>query len=166
MKASALLIACLVALGVAAPAQATSTASVRGEGSGLFPAAFGTIAGDRLHIEVSARTLANGTTTGTVRVVHHHVGGPLVARLHGTVTCMQVDDATAWVSGTITGGKILESPGFDPTGQTFAITIQDHGSSDAAGLDLSFFGGPHTVPDCEHVPAYLQIDRGAFDVRS
>ena len=166
MKASALLIACLAALVVAAPAQATTGVSVRGGGSGTFPAGFGAITGDRLHIEVSARTLASGTAIGTVQVVHQHDAGALVAQLHGTVTCLQVSGTTAWVSGTVTGGKIAEAPGFDPTGQTFAITIQDQGSSDAAGLDLSFFGGPHAVPACEHVPAYLSIDEGSYAVGS
>jgi hypothetical protein len=68
------------------------------------------------------------------------------------------------VSGTITGGEVTEAPGFDPAGQTFAATILDGATGDAAGLDLSFFGGAHTIPACEQVPAYLTIDEGAFSV--
>ena len=64
------------------------------------------------------------------------------------------------------GRQDLGGPDFDPAGQTFAITIQDQGASDAAGLDLSFFGGPHAVPACEHVPAYLPIDEGSYAVGS
>jgi hypothetical protein len=61
-----------------------------------------------------------------------------------------------------TAGRIGSA--VDPSGQTFAVSIVDGGSADAAGLDLSFFGGPHAVAPCERVPPYLAIDRGNYAV--
>jgi len=164
MNRAMLLATCVAVLAIASPAQATTGGSVRGGGSGTFPATFGPIAGDRLHIEITATTLPNGTVHGAFQMLHRHLDGSTAAEMHGVVTCLRVTGTQASVSGTITGGKVTEAPGFDPAGQTFAVTIVDGATGDAAGLDLSFFGGPHTVPACEQVPTYLAIDEGAFSV--
>jgi hypothetical protein len=168
MKRALLVVASVAIFAMAAvPAQAAGGgAAVTGGGSGLFPAAFGSLAGDRLHIEVSAETMPGGSVAGVVHILHQHAGGGLFAELTGTVQCMRVEGSHAWVSGTLTAGRLAEAPRFDPTGQTFAVAVVDGGTGDAAGLDLSFFGGPHTVPNCEQVPTYLSIDRGNFSVSS
>ena len=166
MKRAMLLATCVAVLAITAPAQATTGASVRGGGSGTFPGAFGPIAGDRLHVEITATRLPNGAVLGAFQMLHRHVDGSVAAEMHGVVTCLSVSGAQASVSGTITGGKVTEAPGFDPAGQTFAVTVLDGATRDTAGLDLSFFGGAHTIPACEQVPTYLTIDEGAFSVRS
>ena len=160
MKRAMLLATCVAVLAVTAPAHATTGASVRGGGSGTFPATFGSIAGDRLHLEISATTLPDGTVHGAFQLLHRHVDGSTAAELHGVVSCLSVSGTQASASGTITGGKVNAALGFDPAGQTFAVTIVDG----AAGLDLSFFGGPHTIPPCEQVPTYLAIDEGGFSI--
>ena len=164
MKRAMLLATCVAVLAVTAPAHATTGASVRGGGSGTFPATFGSIAGDRLHLEISATTLPDGTVHGTFQLLHRHVDGSTAAELHGVVSCLSVSGTQASASGTITGGKVNAALGFDPAGQTFAVTIVDGAAGDTAGLDLSFFGGAHTIPACEQVPTYLAIDEGAFSI--
>jgi hypothetical protein len=154
-----------IALLTAVPAHASSAqASVTGGGSGLLPALFGPLAGDRMHIELSARTLPTGATAGRFHLVHQRRDGGIAADLAGTVTCLVAAGGQVSVTGTITSGRVTEARGFDPTGQTVAITVVDGGQHDAAGLDLSFFGGPHEIAPCQAVSPYMSIDEGNFTV--
>lgn len=166
MKRAMLLATCVAVLAVTAPAHATTGGSVRGGGSGTFPATFGSIEGDQLHLEISATTLPDGTVHGTFQMLHRHVDGSMAAEMHGVVSCLSVNATQVSASGRITGGRVTEAPGFDPAGQTFAVTIVHDAAGDAAGLDLSFFGGAHTIPACEQVPTYLAIDEGAFSIEA
>jgi hypothetical protein len=150
-----------------APAGATgTTGSVTGGGSGTFPDGFGTITGDRLSIELTARVLPSGTTLGRFHMMHMSKEGVVMADLSGTLDCVVVSNGQASASGTIASGFVADPPGFDPAGQTAAFTIVDQGSSDLAGVDLSFFGSPHAIPPCENVTPYLVIDEGGFTVSS
>lgn len=154
-------IATIVMVTMMAPAGATgTTGSVTGGGSGTFPDGFGTITGDRLSIELTARVLPNGGTTGRFHMLHRSKDGVVMADLSGTLDRVEVSNGQASVSGAITAGFVADPAGFNPAGQTAAFTIVDQGSSDMAGVDLSFFGGPHAIPPCESVAPYLVIDRG------
>jgi hypothetical protein len=159
--------AAMIVMAMMVPAGATgTTGSVTGGGSGTFPDGFGTITGDRLSIELTAQVLPSGATLGRFHMMHVSKDGVVMADLSGTLDCMVVSNGSASASGTITTGFVADPPGFNPAGQTAAFTIVDQGSSDLAGVDLSFFGGPHAVPPCENVAPYLVIDRGGFTVPS
>jgi hypothetical protein len=148
-------------LGVNAPlALAAGQSSVVGAGSGVLPAGFGPFAGDRLHVALSA----GGSTPDHFQILHENKDGGIRAELTGTVDCISVSGTTAYVTGTITQGRVTEAPGFDPAGQTAAITVVDAGTSDQAGVDLSFFGSPHAIAPCQAVYPYMSIDRGNFNI--
>jgi hypothetical protein len=134
--------------------------SVVGAGSGVLPAAFGPLAGDRLHVSLTVQ----GSSPGRFQILHEGKDGGVKAKLTGTIDCVTVSGTTAYVSGTITQGRVTEAPGFDPAGQTAAITVADNGTADQAGVDLSFFGSPHSIAPCEAVYPYMAIDRGNFTV--
>ena len=151
----------LTAVLVSAPqALAAAPSSVVGAGSGVLPAAFGPLAGDRLHVALSA----GDSKPSHFQILHENKDGGIRAELTGTVDCVNVSGTTAYVTGTITQGRVTEAPGFDPAGQTAAITVVDSGSSDQAGVDLSFFGTPHAIEPCQAVYPYMPIDRGNFNV--
>lgn len=148
-----------------APAGASGVArSVAGGGSGTLPSFFGPIAGDTLHVELTARVLPDGRTQGRFHLSHVSKDGGLVADFSGTVSCLVVSGAQASATGTIDNGREADASGFDPSGQTVAITIVDVGTSDRAGVDLSFFGAPHEIGPCAAVPPYLEIDEGNYAV--
>jgi hypothetical protein len=138
---------------------ATGSGSVVGAGSGELPASFGSLAGDRLHVALSGRG-----STGRFQIVHEGKDGGVKADLSGTIDCISVSGTTAYVTGTITEGRVADAPGFDPAGQIAAITVVDQAATDQAGVDLSFFGGPHSIAPCQAVYPYMSIDRGNFSV--
>jgi hypothetical protein len=154
-----------IALLTAVPAFASSAGvSMTGGGSGILPDFFGPIAGDRLHVEFTARSLPDGTAVGRFHLVHQRRDGGIAADLAGTLDCLVSSNGQVSVTGSITSGHLPEQPGFDPVGQTVAITVVDQGLSDAVGVDLSFFGSPHTIAPCQAVYPYLSIDEGNFTV--
>jgi hypothetical protein len=148
----------------AAQAQAQAAgpaASVVGAGSGLLPAAFGPLAGDRIHVSLAR---SSGSAHGRFHILHVGKDGGVKAELSGVVDCVSISGATAYVTGTITHGRVTEAPEFDPAGQTAALTVVDDGTSDRAGMDLSFFGTPHSIAPCQSVYPYMAIDEGNFIV--
>jgi hypothetical protein len=148
-------------LGANAPqAFAGASDAVVGAGSGALPAAFGPLTGDRIHVSLTVQ----GSNQGRFQILHEGKDGGVKAELTGTIDCVTVSGTTANVTGTITQGRVTEAPGFDPAGQTAAITVVDNGTADQAGVDLSFFGSPHSIAPCEAVYPYMAIDRGNFSV--
>lgn len=145
----------------ALPASADVGGSVRGGGAGTL--AGGPFAGDRVQIEITARHGTDGDVTGRFHFAHHRASGELAAELSGVVTCLAVGDGAAHATGIVTDGQVREAPGFNPGGQTVAISILE-GTPDQAGFDLSFFPGPHTIPTCETVTPFVSIDSGNFTV--
>jgi hypothetical protein len=161
MKKVVMAVILTAVLGVNAPqALAAAPSSVVGAGSGVLPAGFGPFAGDRLHVALSTR----GSAPAHFQILHENKDGSIRAELTGTVDCISVSGTTACVTGTITQGRVTEAPGFDPAGQTAAITVVDAGTSDQAGVDLSFFGTPHAIAPCQAVYPYMSIDRGNLSV--
>jgi hypothetical protein len=164
MKKIFIAVTMAVLMGASAPqALAGTTGPVEGAGSGALPASFGPLAGDRIHVVLSARG-SEGPSQGHFQIVHEGKGGGVKADVTGTIDCVSLSGTTAYVTGTITEGRVTEAPGFDPAGQTAAITVVDDGTSDQAGVDLSFFGTPHAIAPCQAVSPYMSIDRGNFNV--
>lgn len=110
------LIVAIVAVSVLAVTIATAgavatTGSVTGGGSGAFPAPFGPLAGDRLSVVLTARTLPTGTISGRFQLVHRGKDGGLMAELSGRVDCLVISSGQVSATGTITAGIVPEAPG-------------------------------------------------------
>lgn len=128
------------------PAGAAS-GGVTGEGSGIFvPPPF---TGDRVAIVLQA--------PGRFDVTHYDRAGEEILHVKGKVTCHDVRGSTAFVTGEIESGF---TPFGDPKGQTFAITIQDQGSTDLVGLAPP----SRLMPPCAPIPPNTVIDEGDFRV--
>lgn len=163
------LIVAIVAVSVLAVTIATAgavatTGSVTGGGSGAFPAPFGPLAGDRLSVVLTARTLPTGTISGRFQLVHRGKDGGLWPSSRAGSIASSSRAGRFRRPAPSPRASCPRPQGFDPTGQTAAITIVDQGNSDVAGVDLSFFGTPHAIAPCQNVPLYLAIDQGDFTV--
>jgi hypothetical protein len=123
---------------------------VSGTGSGvlLLPP----FSGDRVTIVIEP--------SGRFDVTHVDKLGREFDRLAGMITCVEVRDTTAFMTGTIDRGRGPELAG-DLRGKILPITIADHGSSDLAGLAPP----SEMTPPCAPVPMSMVIDDGNFTVR-
>ena len=112
MKKAVMAVILTAVLGINVPqALAAPPSSVVGAGSGVLPAGFGPLAGDRLHVSLSA----GASTPAHFHILHEGKDGGIKAELTGTIDCMTVSGATAYVTGTITQGRETEAPGREAT---------------------------------------------------
>src|SRR5947209_11318703 len=133
---------CALALLLVAPGASVALAgtgpSVMGGGAGFFPATSPAFPGDRIQVELTARSLPGGTFQGEFNIVHHRASGGLFAYLNGVVDCLTVAGNTAVVTGTITQG--FTALGIPPAGQRVSMTIVD-GGVDTFGIEVSLISG-------------------------
>ncbi len=141
---------------------------VGGAASGHLPKSAGPATGDFLHLSIDAGIDPRFGPTGRFDINHlNATTGQVVTKLHGVVKCLKVQGKTAMASAVITKGSVPALPGYDPAGETMAVTIKDLGRGKYTfAIDLSFLPPRHQIRPCQPVTTdIVKVERGFFVIR-
>lgn len=133
----------------------TAETAIRGSGISELPS-------DLRVLTVDARSEEPGTAEGRVNFRHLNRLGHTLARFHGSVTCLSIQqDGTVRASGSILDGRTGD--GTDLAGRDFAFTIET--SVEPQRFSLPRLGPPGALEPCgEGRPDQVPVTHGGFRV--
>ncbi len=100
-------------------ALATTTVAAAADGQRLFGTGISREPNDTRRLTIKAEPTDGGAADGRVTFQHDSPNG--VSRFKGTVTCLQITDGVAKITGTVTRGET--ATGTVLTGMPYAFTI-------------------------------------------
>ena len=128
-------------------------------GSGRAPSPVPIEVGRTVELELTARTLPDGSVQGHFNTHNFPATGERPAVGVGDVDCFRVSGNVAFASGTIKGQFV---PNFgNPAGEKVAIEVIDNGAAgDIFIIEVSFLPFEHPVFPCQ-VPTFPPAFSGA-----